>query len=205
MDTFLTAFDNALRTLFAQPHASISSPASSIDQPELSPEEKKRSGALRRVNPVGEVCAQALYSAQACVTQDAALRSHLWAAAREETDHLAWTRDRLNALGAQPSVLNPLWFAGAFAIGVVAAKISEKVSLGFVEETEKQVSAHLQSHLSQLPTNDLASRAVVAQMKIDEERHAEQAKAAGALPLPMPIKAAMQIAAKVMTTTAYRI
>jgi 3-demethoxyubiquinol 3-hydroxylase len=203
MDTFLIAFDNALRTLFAQPHASTPSPASAIEQPELSLEEKKHSGALMRVNHVGEVCAQALYSAQASMTQDPALRSHLWAAAREETDHLAWTQDRLNALGARPSILNPLWFTGAFIVGVIAAKISDKVSLGFVEETEKQVSAHLHSHLHQLPVDDHASRAVVTKMQADEERHAEQAKTAGALPLPAPAKTAMKIAAKMMTKTAY--
>ncbi len=156
-----------------------------------------------RVNHVGEVCAQALYTAQATVTRDSRLRIHLQQAAREETDHLAWTRQRLDALGARPSLLNPLWFAGAFALGLVAARVGDRVSLGFVVETENQVAAHLQSHLARLPEQDLASRAVVARMKADEERHAMQARAAGALELPAPVRAAMKAAARVMTTTAH--
>lgn len=169
----------------------------------LDPAQKKLAGALMRVNHVGEVCAQALYTGQAAVTRDARLRAHLLDAAREETDHLVWTRQRLEALGARPSVLNPLWFAGAFALGVVAAKVSDRASLGFVAETEDQVAAHLQSHLTRLPEQDAASRAVVARMKDDEERHAAQARAAGALQLPGPARAAMRAAAKVMTTTAH--
>ena len=156
-----------------------------------------------RVNHVGEVCAQALYSAQAMVTRDEQLRSHLLAAAREETDHLAWSRERLDALGQRASLLNPLWFAGAFAIGLAAAKISDSVSLGFVVETETQVSAHLGSHLERLPEEDLASRAVVQRMKDDEERHAAEALAAGARPLSAPVQNLMRAAAKVMTTTAH--
>lgn len=205
MDKFLTTADAALRTLFAAPRATQDSPARTIVQPvsPLTPEERQLSGALMRVNHVGEVCAQALYTAQAAVTKDAALRTHLLNAAREEGDHLAWTRDRLNELGARPSFLNPLWYAGAFAIGLVASKISDGVSLGFVVETENQVAAHLQSHLRRLPEQDLASRAVVARMKDDEERHASDAIAAGAIPLPAPARALMRAAAKVMTTTAH--
>ena len=205
MDKFLTTADAALRTLFAAPRATQDSPARTIVQPvsPLTPKERQLSGALMRVNHVGEVCAQALYTAQAAVTKDAALRTHLLNAAREEGDHLAWTRDRLNELGARPSFLNPLWYAGAFAIGLVASKISDGVSLGFVVETENQVAAHLQSHLRRLPEEDLASRAVVARMKDDEERHASDAIAAGASPLPAPARALMLAAAKVMTTTAH--
>ena len=158
-----------------------------------------------RVNHVGEVCAQALYTAQAMVTKDAHLRARLLEAAQEEMDHLAWTHQRLQALGQRPSLLNPLWFAGAFLIGTVAAKVSDRASLGFVEETENQVSAHLQSHLVHLPAQDAASRAVVAQMKEDEERHAAAAVHAGAIPVPAPAKALMKMAAKVMTTTAHYI
>jgi ubiquinone biosynthesis monooxygenase Coq7 len=158
-----------------------------------------------RVNHVGEVCAQALYTAQAAVTRDPQLRAHLQEAAREETDHLAWTRDRLDALGARPSLLNPIWFAGAFSLGIVAAKVSDRTSLAFVVETENQVAEHLQSHLQRLPEQDRASRAVVARMKEDEERHAAQARASGALELPAPARAAMRVAAKVMTTTAHYI
>lgn len=203
MDKLLTAADAALRTLFAAPRASEDSPAHALEPMPLTPEEKRLSGALMRVNHVGEVCAQALYTAQAAVTQDPQLRAHLLEAAREEGDHLAWTRERLQALGARPSLLNPLWYAGAFAVGLVASKISDGVSLGFVVETENQVAAHLQSHLRRLPEQDLASRAVVARMKDDEERHATNALAAGAIPLPAPARALMQAAAKVMTTTAH--
>jgi ubiquinone biosynthesis monooxygenase Coq7 len=203
MDALLIAADNALRTLFATPHASEPSPAIGHAACTLNPAEQKLAGALMRVNHVGEVCAQALYSAQAVVTRDPGLRAHLWAAAKEETNHLAWTRERLDALGARPSLLNPLWFAGAFVLGAVAAKVSDRVSLGFVEETEKQVSAHLQNHLQRLPAQDTASRAVVERMQADEERHAHQAANAGALPLPPPARALMQVAAKVMTTTAH--
>ena len=203
MDKFLTTADAALRTLFAAPRATQESPAQPIAPAMLSAEEKRLSGALMRVNHVGEICAQALYTAQASVTKDAALRAHLIEAAREEGDHLAWTRERLDALGARPSLLNPLWYAGAFAVGLVASKISDGVSLGFVVETENQVAAHLQSHLHRLPEQDLASRAVVARMKDDEERHAINALAAGAIPLPAPARALMRAAAKVMTTTAH--
>ena len=205
MDKFLTAADAALRTLFAAPRASEVSPASGMAEASLSPQERRLAGALMRVNHVGEVCAQALYTAQASVTRDPNLRDHLLEAAREEGDHLAWTRERLGALGARPSLLNPLWYAGAFAVGVLASKASDQVSLGFVVETENQVAAHLHSHLKRLPQQDLASRAVVARMKDDEERHAMDAQAAGAVQLPMPVQALMTAAAKVMTTTAHYI
>ncbi len=203
MDKILTAADAALRTLFARPAASQPSPAQAIPEADLSADQQRLAGALMRVNHVGEVCAQALYNAQAMVTQDAQLRVHLLEAAREETDHLAWSRERLDALGQRPSLLNPLWFAGAFAIGLVAAKISDRMSLGFVVETENQVSAHLGSHLERLPAEDLASLAVVQRMKDDEERHAAEAMEAGALPLPAPVQNLMRAAAKVMTTTAH--
>ena len=205
LDSLLQAADTALRTLFAQPHAQTPSPALQGREGVLGLDDQKLAGALMRVNHVGEVCAQALYSAQASVTQNPTLRQQLLAAAREETDHLAWTQERLDALGARPSLLNPLWYAGAFAIGWAAAKVSDQVSLGFVVETERQVSAHLQSHLQRLPTEDWASRAVVAQMQADEERHAEDALQAGAMELPAPVRSLMRLAAKVMTTTAHHI
>lgn len=203
MDSLLCAADTALRTLFAKPHAVEASPAAPFAEAALDPAQKRLAGALMRVNHVGEVCAQALYTAQAAVTRDARLRSHLLEAAREETDHLAWTQQRLDALGARPSLLNPLWFAGAFALGLVAAKVSDRVSLGFVVETENQVSEHLQGHLARLPSDDLASRAVVSRMKDDEERHAANARDAGAVVLPAPARLMMKMAAKVMTTTAH--
>lgn len=203
MDSLLIAADTALRTLFAVPQAHERTPAHGIAEGALTPAQKQLSGALMRVNHVGEVCAQALYTGQAAVTRDPQLRDHLLAAAREETDHLAWTRQRLDVLGARPSLLNPFWFAGAFALGVVAAKVSDRTSLGFVAETEDQVAAHLRGHLARLPEQDAASRAVVVRMKEDEERHAAQARTAGALELPRPARAAMRAAAKVMTTTAH--
>lgn len=203
MDSLLTAADSALRTLFASPRATEKSPAHGMAEASLPPAQRKLAGALMRVNHVGEVCAQALYTAQAAVTRNPELRAHLQAAAREETDHLAWTQQRLDALGARPSLLNPLWFAGAFALGLAAAKVSDRASLGFVAETENQVAAHLQSHLDRLPEQDRASRAVVARMKEDEERHAAQARASGALVLPAPARTAMKVAAKIMTTTAH--
>lgn len=156
-----------------------------------------------RVNHVGEICAQALYTAQAFATRDPGLRRHFERAADEETDHLAWTAERLRELGGRPSVLNPLWYAGAFAIGLVAGRLGDRVSLGFVVETERQVEAHLQSHMERLPSADHASRAIVAQMKEDEAAHAALALQAGAVELPAAAKALMRAAATVMTTTAH--
>lgn len=205
MDPFLTAADAALRTLFADPVAAERSPAHGIAEAPLTEEQRRLSGALMRVNHVGEVCAQALYNAQAMVTKDMTLRAHLLQAAREEMDHLAWTRERLHALGDRPSLLNPLWFAGAFAIGTVAAKFSDAASLGFVVETENQVSAHLESHLGRLPDEDEASLAVVARMKDDEERHAAAAIDEGAMQLPPMAQGLMRLAAKVMTTVAHKV
>ena len=156
-----------------------------------------------RVNHVGELCAQALYSAQALSTDDARLRRHFESAAREETDHLAWTRQRLRELGARPSFLNPLWYAGAFGLGLIAGRAGDALSLGFVVETERQVEQHLDSHLDRLPARDLVSRAIVRQMKDDEAAHAVAAQLAGAVPLPAPARWAMRIAGRVMTTTAH--
>ncbi|RYY83270.1 MAG: 2-polyprenyl-3-methyl-6-methoxy-1,4-benzoquinone monooxygenase, partial [Comamonadaceae bacterium] len=161
--------------------------------------------ALMRVNHVGEVCAQALYTAQAAATRDPQLRRHLEEAAREETDHLAWTLERLDELGDRPSLLNPVWYAGAFALGLAAGRFGDRASLGFVVETERQVESHLESHLERLPAGDHASRAIVAQMKADEAAHADQAMARGALELPPPVKGLMRAAARVMTTTAHYI
>ena len=206
MDTLLTTADRALRTVFAHHHASRANPANGIAGASLSDAEKREASALMRVNHVGEVCAQALYTAQALATKDEALRRHLQAACEEETDHLAWTEERLKELGGRTSLLNPLWYAGAFGIGFLAAKLGgDAMSLGFVVETEKQVEAHLQSHMQRLPENDHASRAIVAQMKADEMRHAQEAQAAGASELPAPIKGLMRVAAGVMTAVAHRV
>ena len=158
-----------------------------------------------RVNHVGEVCAQALYTAQAFATKNEALRAHFIKASAEETNHLAWTEQRLNELGQHKSLLNPLWYAGAFGLGLLAGRLGDRVSLGFVVETENQVEAHLDSHLMRLPANDHASRAIVAQMKDDEARHALDATQLGALELPQAVKNLMSAAAKVMTTVAHRV
>ena len=205
IDSLLELADDALRTVFARPAATreIPKPAT-FDEP-LSEAQRREAGALMRVNHVGEVCAQALYTAQAAATRDPDLREHFLEASREETDHLAWTRQRLDDLGARPSLLNPIWYAGAFGLGLVAGRLGDKLSLGFVAETERQVEAHLDSHLDRLPPADSASRAVVEQMKADEARHADNAVAAGAAELPPPAKALMRVASRVMTTVAHRI
>ena len=208
MDRLLTAADSALRTVFARHHANRPVPTWTVTPPTtpLTDSQMAEAAALMRVNHVGEVCAQALYTAQALATQDHALRQHLTSACNEETDHLAWCEQRLNELGGRASLLNPLWYAGAFAIGYAAAKMGgDRMSLGFVVETERQVEAHLESHLGRLPANDGASRAIVAQMKTDEAQHAKDAQQAGAAELPAPFKAMMQVAAKVMTTVAHRL
>ena len=202
LNTAITAADRALRTLFAKPHASRTCPTVPEHNTELSAPDKALAGALMRVNHVGEVCAQALYAAQALSTRDPVLRQHFIDASREEGDHLAWTHERLVALDARPSLLNPLWYAGAFGLGLLAGRLGDRLSLGFVMETERQVESHLASHLERLPTGDHASRAIVAQRNDDEARHAKDAANAGAQELPMPVKALMRASAKVMTTTA---
>ena len=195
-DAWLNAADAALRTLFVTPRASAPCPTPELPTDDLSDTEKDLSGALMRVNHVGEVCAQALYTAQALATRNNQLRAQFTLASLEEADHLAWTRQRLDALGRRPSVLNPLWYAG---------RLGDRVSLGFVVETERQVEAHLASHLTRLPQCDLASRAIVTRMKDDEARHAQAAQNAGAAALPAPVQGLMRLAAKVMTTVAHRI
>ena len=205
MDKLIIAADAALRTLFATPRAARACPTLPQQGTELSAVEKAQAGALMRVNHVGEVCAQALYTAQGLVTSNEALRAQFKQASLEETDHLAWTSQRLAELGTRPSLLNPLWYAGAFGLGLLAGRLGDRVSLGFVVETENQVEAHLQSHMSRLPAHDHASRAIVAQMKDDEARHAVDARRAGAQELPAPVKMLMAAAAKVMATVAQRI
>lgn len=205
MDSLFNAADTALRTLFATPRASQACPIVPGGATALSEAEKKKAVGLMRVNHVGEVCAQALYTAQALATPNTALRAHFTQACIEETDHLAWTAQRLEALGSRPSLLNPLWYAGAFGLGLLAGRMGDALSLGFVVETERQVGAHLESHLSLLPEGDHESRAIVSQMRIDEIRHADEAAAAGAAELPQPVKKLMRAAAKVMTTVAARI
>jgi ubiquinone biosynthesis monooxygenase Coq7 len=203
LDPLLNAADVALRTLAGGAHARR--PAPNVAGAELEPGERRLAGALMRVNHVGEVCAQALYQAQALTARSAALREQMAQAAREEVDHLAWTEQRLAELGDRPSRLNPLWYAGAFAIGLAAGRAGDAINLGFVAETEHQVEQHLAGHLDRLPARDARSRAIVAQMQADEARHADNAERAGATTLPMPVRALMRAAAKVMTTTAHYI
>jgi len=206
LDHLLAAVDTALRTSLGTHSASRLCPQPDVvDTTPLSPTEQREAAALMRVNHVGEVCAQALYASQALGTRDPLLRAQFAEAAREETDHLAWTEQRLRELGGRTSLLNPLWYAGAFGIGLIAAKAGDAISLGFVVETERQVEAHLNSHLDRLAPHDHASRAIVAQMRDDEVAHANAALQAGGAPLPAPVKGLMTLAAKVMTTVAHRI
>lgn len=204
-DRLLSSLDHALRTLSGAVHAARPWPAEAGADEPLNDEARRLSGALMRVNHVGEVCAQALYQAQALTARTQELRQQMDRAAREETDHLAWTQQRLTELGDRPSLLNPLWYAGAFGIGLLAGRLGDGVSLGFVVETERQVEEHLASHLDRLPAEDRRSRAIVQVMRDDEARHADDALAAGADLLPAPVRWLMRGAARVMTTTAHRI
>jgi ubiquinone biosynthesis monooxygenase Coq7 len=204
-DRILVSLDNALRTVTGAVHAARPNPAGASCAETLSSVDKQLSGALMRVNHVGEVCAQALYQAQALTARTEGLREQMQEAAREEIDHLAWTQQRLDELGDRPSLLNPLWYAGAFGIGLLAGRLGDRVSLGFVIETERQVEQHLASHMDRLPADDQRSRAIVSVMKDDELRHAEKAAAAGGMTLPSPVSTLMRAAARVMTTVAHRV
>jgi ubiquinone biosynthesis monooxygenase Coq7 len=214
LDTLISAADRALRALAAPPAAARPVPPSPLNpDPDrnggradsaLSVDERRESAALMRVNHAGEVAAQALYHAQALFARDPQVREFMLKAAREETDHLAWCETRLKELGARPSLLNPLWYAGSFGIGALAALLGDKASLGFVAETERQVEGHLKDHLEQLPADDARSRAIVAAMCDDEAGHGQQAQKAGAASVPGPVRELMRRTAQVMTHTAYR-
>ena len=203
LDDLIVGFDKALRVVGGVASAARANPAAHAVDCELDEREQRRSAGLMRVNHVGEVCAQALYNAQARHAKSPAMRTQFEQAGREEEDHLAWTAQRLTELGSQPSVLNPLWYAGAYAMGAVAARLGDARSLGFVVETERQVEAHLNAHLSQLPPGDAKSRAIVEQMRVDEVAHGDAAQKLGAAEMPVPVKLAMRAMSKVMTTTAY--
>lgn len=205
LDAAIIHFDKMLRTVFCKASSVRDVPGKDIPEAELSPAEKAHAGALMRVNHVGEICAQALYEGQAMVCRDPVVRKALDRAADEEMEHLAWTEMRIDELGARKSVLNPVWYVGALSLGVVAGKLGDGWNLGFLAETERQVEAHLDGHLTALPGSDGRSRAVVQQMKIDEVAHADMAVRLGAKELSSPVKAAMRLAARVMTTTAYRL
>jgi len=204
-DRCLSALDAGLRTIFAPARANRPSPAAGMEAAAMSPEQTQEAGALMRVNHVGEICAQALYQSQALFSRSDELRRHFETASEEELDHLAWTADRIAELGTHTSHLAPFWWAGAFAWGSLAGLAGDKRSLGFVVETERQVEAHLASHLDRLPIEDGPSRAIVEQMKREEAEHANAALAAGAVPLPAPVQELMRMAAKVMTTVAHRV
>ncbi|RJG08108.1 2-polyprenyl-3-methyl-6-methoxy-1,4-benzoquinone monooxygenase [Noviherbaspirillum cavernae] len=203
MDEIIVGVDKALRVVAGVASSSRENPALGAEDNLLNEAERRHSAGLMRINHVGEVCAQALYDAQGQFARNVNLKRQFAQAGREEEDHLAWTAQRLRELGSRPSLLNPLWYAGAYALGAVAARVGDGHSLGFVVETERQVEAHLASHLETLPIKDEKSRAIVEQMRQDEVAHGEAAQSMGAASTPFPVRKAMQAMAKVMTTTAY--
>jgi ubiquinone biosynthesis monooxygenase Coq7 len=205
LDNLIVGIDKALRTVGGVANAARPNPGVTAPDCELNAQDQRHSAGLMRVNHVGEVCAQALYDAQGRRTANPVISARFAQSGREEEDHLAWTAQRLSELGSQPSLLNPLWYAGAYVLGSAAARMGDKVSLGFVAETERQVAAHLDSHLEALPAHDAKSRAIVSQMRDDEAEHGAKAEALGAAELPLPIRMAMRAMAKVMTTAAYYI
>ncbi len=205
IDNLIGSLDKALRVISGVASASRPNPALKVPDGVLSEAERRRSAGLMRVNHVGEICAQALYDSQRRHAASDAIKRQFAAAAREEEDHLAWTAERLEELGSRPSLLNPLWYAGSYALGTIAARVGDTQSLGFVVETERQVEAHLASHLHDLPLQDEKSRAIVEQMRLDEILHGAKAEAMGAADTPPVAQKIMRAMAKIMTTTAYHI
>lgn len=203
LDRLIIEFDKSLRTVLSQPHAGRARPDNEIADGVLGKAEKSHVASLMRVNHCGEVCAQALYSGQSLTSRNPVITHALREAAIEETDHLAWCEGRIKELGGRKSLLNPLWYAGAFSMGIVAGALGDKWNLGFLAETEKQVAAHLGSHLEKLPADDHKTRAIIDQMYADESAHAATAQIHGAADLPAPIKIMMRLASKVMTKVAY--
>lgn len=205
LDAFIIEFDKGVRTLFASARSARPHPDAELAETEMTAAEKTHARGLMRVNHCGEVCAQALYQGQALTARDPRSREALRQAAFEEVEHLAWTERRIRELGGRPSLLNPVWYGGSLAIGVAAGMLGDKWNLGFLEETEKQVTAHLDSHLDRLPEQDDKSRAIVGQMRDDEKRHAQMAHEHGAARLPLPMRGLMKLSARVMTTLSYRV
>jgi ubiquinone biosynthesis monooxygenase Coq7 len=205
VDRLISEFDRALRAIAGIANAARPSPAAEKPEAELEAKDRAHAAALMRVNHVGEVCAQALYQGQALTARDPQARATLEQAAQEEQDHLAWSAERIRELGGRPSLLNPLWYAGSFAIGALAGALGDRWNLAFLAETERQVEEHLTGHLEALPAADERTRAVVTAMRADEAKHRATALGLGAAELPSPAKAAMRLASKVMTTLAYRI
>ena len=204
LDRLITAFDNGLRTLAVPPISARPTPDAVVEG-ELTDNERRAAAALMRVNHTGEVCAQALYQGQALTARNPAARAALEQAAAEETDHLAWTSQRISELGGRTSLLNPFWYLGSLAMGAVAGALGDRWNLGFLAETERQVEAHLGEHLQKLPEADAASRAVVAQMQADEARHGQLAREAGGIDLPPPVPDLMRLASAIMKAVAYRV
>lgn len=205
LDSFIAELDRALRTVAGVHQARRPTPTAAAPEGELSEDERRQAAALMRVNHVGEVCAQALYQGQALTARDPHARVALEEAAREEQDHLAWSLERIRELEGRPSLLNPLWYAGAFAMGAAAGALGDRWNLAFLAETERQVEAHLAGHLERLPAQDTRTRVVVDAMRADEAKHRDTAIRLGAAELPTPAKLAMRLAARIMTTVAYRI
>lgn len=205
IDQFIIEFDRALRTIAAPARSQRPIPGSESPEVALDDVQRRHVAGLMRVNHCGEICAQALYQGQALTSRDPAIRDALRQAADEETEHLAWTAARIGELGGRQSLLNPLWYAGSLSLGVAAGLLGDKWNLGFLAETERQVEAHLDGHLAEIPEADVRSRAIVDQMRLDEIQHAETAVAHGAAELPPPVKGAMRLMAKVMTGLAYQL
>jgi len=205
LDRLLVGCERALEAIAGSPQAHRRSPAAGLAEAELDDVERRHAAGLMRINHTGEVCAQALYFGQAALARDAGNRQHLLHAAAEETDHLAWCAQRLQQLHSRPSLLNPLWYAGSYAIGAAAALAGDPVSLGFVVETERQVEAHLAEHLEKLPVQDERSRAVLTLMQADEIRHAQAAQQRGGIELPFPLPQLMHASSLVMKAVAYRL
>ena len=205
LDRLLAGLERAMEAVGGSPEAARPSPGDTVPDAPMEDAERRHAAGLMRINHVGEVCAQALYYGQAALARTPETRQHLLHAAQEETDHLAWCAERLKELDSRPSLFNPLWYAGSYAIGMAAAAVGDPISLGFVVETEHQVEAHLAEHLERLPAQDDRSRAILRQMQADEIRHADAAQARGGIDLPFPIPKIMHVASLVMKTVAYRV
>jgi ubiquinone biosynthesis monooxygenase Coq7 len=205
LDRLIVEFDKGVRTLFSQAHSVRPYPDANLADAPLDDAEKKHAAGLMRINHSGEICAQALYQGQALTARDPEVQQKLLQAAQEETEHLAWTSQRVHELGGHLSFLNPLWYTGSLALGAFAGMLGDKWNLGFLSETERQVGGHLQSHLEKLPPQDAKSRAIVQQMYVDETKHSDMAKEMGGADLPAPVKLVMRYTSKILTHTAYRI
>jgi 3-demethoxyubiquinol 3-hydroxylase len=203
LDRLIVEFDKGLRTLMAEAHSGRPHPDKQIEEPSLTDREKNHAAALMRINHCGEVCAQALYSGQSMTARNKETVAALQQAAREETEHLAWCEKRIKELGGRTSALNPILYGSSFVLGAIAGALGDRLNLGFLAETERQVGRHLESHLKLLPENDAKSRAIIEQMRLDEAEHAASAIQHGGVALPKPVRAAMQAGSKTMTTSTY--